>query len=220
MCRRACSARSTHRRSRDMPASLPGDTKANNTGANPAAGQPVTFDLLSGPKGSPFDKDSTGNASTGALCTGIGYGPEVLIGVNPASPASTAGQIRLSGFTDDYKPGVSTPLPADSADSRYMYMGGGRTVTSGSPSYKNVPGVAGCNPYTAGFGIGAAGNSGSRDAGAGPAFTGFALKMVTATAGVATGAAIEAGFVNRTGAAMVSGQSAFGSATAASAAVA
>ena len=197
-----------------MPASLPGDTKANNTGANPSAGQPVTYDLISGPKGSPMDKDTTGIASTGALCTGIGYGSEVLIGLT--APAS----IKAAGFTDDYKPGISTPLPADAADSRYMYIGGGRSKTSGAPLYNNPAGVAGTNPYTAGFGIGAAGAGGSRDAGAGPAFTGFGLKMVTAAGAVATGAAIEAGFVNRVGAALVTGQSSFGSATAASAAVA
>ena len=37
-----------------MPASLPGDTLANNL-ANPTLGRMVTFDLLSGPKGSPLD---------------------------------------------------------------------------------------------------------------------------------------------------------------------
>jgi len=96
-----------------------------------------------------------------------------------------------------------------------MYMGGGRSVTA---SGVNTAGVAGTSPYTAGFWPVAAGNGGSRDGGAGPAFTGFTHKMVTATAGVANGAAVEAGFVNRTGAAMVSGQSTFGSSTTAQAA--
>jgi hypothetical protein len=95
-----------------------------------------------------------------------------------------------------------------------MYAGGGRTVAS--TALKGVPFPP--NPYTAGFGIGAAGNGGSRDAGAGPAFTGFPAKMVTATGAVATGAAIEAGFLNRTGVALVTGQSAFGSSNTASAA--
>jgi hypothetical protein len=62
------------------------------------------------------------------------------------------------------------------------------------------------------------GNGGSRDAGAGPAFTGFGAKMVTATAIVANGAAIEAGYVNRSGVSMAIGQSAFGSSTTANAA--
>jgi hypothetical protein len=62
-----------------------------------------------------------------------------------------------------------------------------------------------------------AGNVGSRDAGAGPAYTGFSTKMVTATGAVANGAAVEAGFTNRSGVALVTGQSVFGSSTAASA---
>ena len=49
-----------------MPASLPGSTLAQNL-ANPSAGLNINHDLLSGPKGSPFDKDQAGNASTGAL---------------------------------------------------------------------------------------------------------------------------------------------------------
>ena len=72
-----------------MPAGLPGSTSAQNL-ANPSAGQAVLFDLLSGPKGSPFDRDvqvpylgspggagfpASGNASTGALSNGIGFGP-------------------------------------------------------------------------------------------------------------------------------------------------
>ena len=199
-----------------MPAALPGDTKANNTGANPAVGQPVAFDLLSGPKGSPFDKDTTGNASTGALSTGIGYGLEVgPIGLT--APAS----IKKAGFNDDYIPGATTLDPAVPAvDSRFMYIGTGRTQTSGAPLYRNLAGVAGTLPYTAGFGIGSAGNGGSRDAGAGPAFTGFPMKMVTAAGAVAPGAVVEAGFTNRSGVALVTGQSVFGSQVAASAAVA
>ena len=42
--------------------------------ANPATGKFVMMDPLSGPKGSPKDKDQSGNYSTGALCTGIGCG--------------------------------------------------------------------------------------------------------------------------------------------------
>jgi hypothetical protein len=185
-----------------MPASLPGDTKANNTGGNPDAGRAVIFDLMSGPKGSPLDKDTAGNASTGALSTGIGFGASVVIG----------GSIPRAGFTDDYKPGISTPAPADAADSRFMYIGGGRTSATGATPGRPFPPA----PFTAGFGIGGAGNGGSRDAGAGPAFTGFGLKLVTGAA--AAGAAVEAGWVNRSGVALVAGQSTFGSAAVASAA--
>ena len=204
-----------------MPASLPGDPKANNTGANPSVGQPVAFDLISGPKGSPFDKDTTGNASTGALSTGIGYGLEDLFSpISNALISNSLFGIIKAGFTDDYTPGVSKLDASASPDSRFMYIGGGRSQTSGAPFYRNPAGIAGTNPYTAGFGIGAAGNGGSRDAGAGPAFTGFVMKTVTAPGAVAPGAAIEAGFLNRTGVAMTNGQSAFGSSNAASAAVA
>src|SRR5262249_58315563 len=111
-----------------MPASLPGDTKANNTGANPSAGQAVAFDLLSGPKGSPFDKDATGNASTGQLSTGIGFNPETVIG----------GSIPKAGFTDDYTAGVTLPSGVAATDSRLMYIGGGKTaIVSGTGANGN-----------------------------------------------------------------------------------
>lgn len=205
-----------------MPAALPGDTLANNQG-NPSAGRFVIFDLLSGPKNSPFDArkppaapgpyvNDPLNCSTGALSTGIGFGCNHVIG--PTAPAS----ILAAGFNDDYTPGVTKPDGTASANSTLMYIGGGKSVftpaVAGDYSYgRSVP-----TPYVAGFGIGGAGNGGSRDAGAGPAFTGFLEKMVTAVGAVANGAAIEAGFVNRSGLAMVAGQSAFGSAAAASAA--
>lgn len=185
-----------------MPASLPGSTLAQNV-ANPSAGALVIFDLLSGPKGSPKDTDQSGNASTGALSTGIGFGSPPIIGLT--APAS----IVAAGFNDDYTPGVTKPGGTASADSTLMYIGGGRSAASGAS-----------NPYTAGFGIGAAGNGGSRDAGAGPAFTGFVVKTVTAAGAVANGAVVETGFTNRSGVALVTGQSVFGSSTTASAAVA
>jgi len=204
-----------------MPASLPGVNAATNL-ANPAAGSAVIFDLLSGPKGSPLDVRKLsyvgGNAtyvndaanqtpSTGALSTGIGYGMQWPI-IGPTAPAS----IKAEGFTDDYTPGVSKPDATASADSRFMYIGGGKSTA-------NVNGIAPSVPYTAGFGLGGAGNGGSRDAGAGPAFTGFLMKTVTAAAGIAVGAAVEATWLNRTNRALVAGESVFGSSNAASAAV-
>jgi len=206
-----------------MPAGLPGSTAVQNA-ANPSLGLTVIFDLLSGPKGSPFDNDkdyalavspffkldtttpavANANASTGALSTGIGFGPNVLL-----SPPAVTG-IPRAGFTDDYKPGISTPTPADSANSTYMYIGGGKCT-------KNVDGNAPVVPYTAGFGIGAAGQSGTRDQGAGPAYTGLSMKMVTATGTVANGAAVEAGFSNRVGFSIGTGDSTFGVSTTASA---
>jgi hypothetical protein len=185
-----------------MPAALPGDTLANNL-ANPSAGLHICLDLLSGPKGSPFDKDQSGNATTGALCTGIGFGSPPIFGLT--APAS----IQAAGFSDDYVPGVTKPDGTASANSTLMYIGGGKSNPAGDPV-----------PYTAGFGIGNAGQGGSRDAGAGPAFQGFLAKTVTATGSTANGVAVEAGFINRSGVTMTTGQSTFGSATAASGVVA
>lgn len=197
-----------------MPAALPGSTLAQNL-ANPSAGPMVLFDLLSGPKGSPKDRDvdiaylaspgsagtASGNASTGGLSTGIGFGSPPIIGLT--APQS----IKDAGFNDDYTLGVTKPDGTASSNSTLIYIGGGRSAANGDPL-----------PYTAGFGIGAAGNGGARDAGAGPAFTGFLLKMVTAAAGVANGAAVETGWANRSGVALTTGQSVFGSGTTASAA--
>lgn len=197
-----------------MPAALPGSTLAQNI-ANPSLGPFVIFDLLSGPKGSPKDRDvdiaynaspgsagtASGNASTGALSTGIGFGSPPVIGLT--APAS----ISAAGFDDDEVPGVTKPDNTASANSTIMYIGGGRSNADGTP-----------NPYTAGWGIGAAGQGGSRDAGAGPAFTGFTMKMVTAAAGVAVGGVVETGYSNRSGVALLTGQSVFGSFGTASAA--
>jgi hypothetical protein len=188
-----------------MPASLPGATPVQNA-ANPSQGSLVIFDLLSGPKGSPLDRDGTsvtaiGPISTGALSTGIGFGSPPVIG-----PLPLLNNIRYAGFTDDYTPGVTRPDGTASANSTLMYIGGGKS---------NAAGVA--VPYTAGFGIGNAGNGASRDAGAGPAFTGFTLKLVTAAAAVAAGAVVEAGWTNRAGFGIGTGDSVFGSAVAASA---
>lgn len=195
-----------------MPASLPGATLAQNQG-NPSQGGTVLYDPLSGPKGSPLDRDQAGNCSTGALCTGIGFGARNIIGLT--APAS----ITAAGFNDDYAPGSRgvTYGAQNTVLSRFMYIGGGRMVTNPVAADKfSVPFSP--SEYTAGILIGLAGNGGSRDAGAGPAFTPFAAKMVTAAAGVAIGGVIETGFVNRSPRALVTGESVFGSATAATAA--
>jgi hypothetical protein len=192
-----------------MPAGLPGATHAENID-NPTAGNRVLFSSFSGPKGSPLDTDSENNASTGALSTGIGFGSPPVIGQIPGltNPQS----IGQAGFIDDGVIGGTKPDGSAATDSTYVAIGGGRTVIQG--------GVAGgapvTTPYTAGFEILGAGQGGERDAGAGPAFTGHANKMVTATGAVANGAAVEAGFENRSGVALVANQSVFGSETAAS----
>jgi hypothetical protein len=194
-----------------MPAGLPGSTNAQNL-ANPSLGLFVIYDLLSGPKGSPFDYDkdfslsgtpASGNTSTGALSTGIGFG---------SPPILDASQITAvpGNFDDDYTVGVTKP-DGTAGDSTLMYIGGGRET--------RVPAVTGPMtnvPYTLGHGIGGAGNGGSRDAGAGPAFTGFRIKSVTAAAGVANGAVVETGWVNRSGVALITGNTVFAPASAAS----
>jgi hypothetical protein len=200
-----------------MPAALPGSTLAQNL-ANPSAGLNINLDLLSGPKGSPFDRDvqvpynaspggsgfpASGNCSTGQLSTGIGFGSPPIFGLT--APAS----IQAAGFSDDYIPGITLPSGVAATTSILMYIGGGKSDATGAPV-----------PYTSGFGIGDGGQGGARDAGAGPAFQGFTTKTVTATASVANGAAVEAGWQNRSGVTITTGQSVFGSSTVASGVVA
>lgn len=174
--------------------------------ANPSAGKFVLMNPFSGPKGSPFDKDQSGNHSTGALCTGIGFGGTHIIG--PTAPKS----IKDRGFNDDYIPGTSLPSGVLATDAKLTCIGGGKSTAC-------VNGIAPTVPYSVqpllGFG-----DDGSRDAGAGPAYTGFSIKMVTASGAVALDAAVEAGFLNRSARALVSGESVFGNSNVASAAVA
>lgn len=211
--------------------------------ANPATGKPVLMNPFSGPKGSPFDavkidpttfarsKDAN-NFSTGALNTGIGFGLQdgPVINVSAGtSPATAAQALKDRGFTDDYTPGLSMPsstaaVPVLATTAILTCIGGGKsTIVGGGNTGLGVSTVA---PYDAqpllAFGTNVApytGPGSSRDAGAGPAFTGFPLKAVTATGAVAEGAAIETGYLNRTGIAMIATQSAFGSSTTASPAV-
>lgn len=196
--------------------------------ANPSTGATVLMSPFSGPKGSPFDAKmyppsiyqptytdlvaAPTNYSTGGLCTGIGFGCNAEVPgqdslFNAAVPSS------VNAFMDNYVPGTTLPDGTTAADARLTSIGGGRS-TANTPAAPTEP-----NPYNAqpllNFG-----NGGSRDGGAGPAFTGFSIKTVTATGTVANGAAIEAGFINRQGVDITAGLSQFGSSTAASAAVA
>ena len=217
-----------------MPAGLPGDSAVNNAG-NPNLGVPVIFDPISGPKGSPLDHRtfgawdavtrvpaivaSTGNQtiSTGAMSTGIGLSSDNIMGVNPNTRPQTApGAIFQAGFDDNLVPGnVPTyaaggppPVVASNAvNSTRLYIGGGRSPAQDPVTHVGVP-----NPYTVGISICSAGRGGSRDGGT--LGQGFPLKMVTATGTVAVGAAVEAGFGNRSPRTIVSGESVFGSSTA------
>jgi len=191
--------------------------------ANPTLGKFVMMSPFSGPKGSPFDKDQAGNFSTGALSTGIGFGANKVTNVSTGTVFATPVQaIKNAGFTDDYTPGVSLPavtvaFPTGLApDARLTAIGGGRNVITGGGA--TGLGISTPSPYAVQPLLGW-GNGASRDGGAGPAFTGFATKMVTAAGAVAIGAVIETGFTNRSDQVMVLNDSAFGSATAASAAI-
>ena len=193
-----------------MPASLPGSTAAENA-ANPSAGKAVIFDPLSGPKASPLDaRKITGwsagaptyandptNCSTGGLSTGIGFGAPPIFG---AGAGSAPIKFDSYNFTDDYVPGQDLPSSSQAANASIMYIGGGRSLANGTP-----------NPYLIGeVGLCMAGNGGARDGGTTP-FTGFPIKTVTATGAVANGAAVETGWVNRSGVSLATGQSVFGS---------
>jgi len=193
-----------------MPASLPGSTDAENLD-NPSAGRAVLMSPFSGPKGSPFGgRTITGwsggrptyandpaNVSTGALNTGIGFGAPPVIGLT--APQS----IKDAGFNDNYTPGLTLPDGTSASGSSMLAIGGGRSSAA-------VDGIAPTVGYNA-QPLLMAGNGGSRDGGAGPAFTGFPIKTVTATGTVANGAAVETNWVNRSGLSLVTGQSVFGS---------
>ena len=130
---------------------------ATGMGAANPNNKAVIFDPYQGAVG------ATQGSGTGALCTGIGFGANVVRGPNQIAP----------NFVDDVAP-------------KLHRIG---------------------RPWV-GLYIGGFGNGGSRDDGAGKYFD---LKMVTAAADVAAGADIETGYVNRTGATLKSGNSAFGS---------
>jgi len=186
---------------------------------------------------------NTSDHSTGALSTGIGFEStdngslvagittgNVIVttsGTTKGIPANGPGS--LNGFTDEYQPGITMPSGASLANTVLatglygavlLAIGGGKsTITPGAGSDYSK-GVSAPAPYNVqpilDMGVG-----GSRDAGAGPAFTGFGLKTVIATTDVAQGVAIETGWINRTAAAasgivLKSGATAFGSSTAAS----
>lgn len=211
-----------------MPAGLPGATLAENQ-ANPSQGRSILFDPLSGPKASPFDaKTITGytngvpdktadilNISTGGLCTGIGFGSPPIFG-----PGAGSAPLKFNGgnFTDDYVPGQDLPSSSAIVGSALQYIGGGRTALvngtgangNGTPAGTLYPSVL---VYAVGMvGLCMAGNGGNRDGGTTP-FTGFPVKTVTAVTDITNGGVIEAGFVNRSGVTVLTGQSAFGSST-------
>lgn len=210
---------------------MPAINMAGVVAANPSAGHAILMCPFSGPKGSPLDAKvyapstttvktaDANNLSTGALNTGIGFGPDVDVpGITTAGLKPGAAPGAANGFTDDYQPGISMPSGASLANTPLAtgLYGAVLTAIGGGKSSANTvatPSVAA--PYNV-QPLLAFGNGGSRDAGAGPAFTGFGTKTVTAVAPVANAAVIETGWVNRSGVTIPTGASQFGSATAAS----
>jgi hypothetical protein len=169
-------------------------------------------------------------------------GPQPMVGMNTGNiivltsgttkgiPANGPGS--LNGFSDEYQPGISmpsgtslanTPVGTNLYGAVLLAIGGGKNVITAGAGTDWSKGTSAPVPYNVqpllDMGVG-----GSRDAGAGPTvFTGFGMKTVIATAGVAQGGVIETGFVNRTSKETISlatGMTAFGSSTTASPAVA
>jgi hypothetical protein len=181
---------------------------------------------FSGPKGSPFDAKSypagikspvladrvadPTNYSTGAMSTGIGMGVDGrLNGIN-APLYSAAIPASVNNPVAGYEPGKTLPNGVAATDARLLAIGGGKS-SANTVATPSVP-----VPYLV-QDILAFGNGGSRDAGAGPAFTGFGMFLATASATTANGAAIGAsGTKNRSGVSMATGLSQYGSNDAAS----
>lgn len=152
-----------------MPASTPGRTNADDT----TGGVAVTLDARSGVKSSPLDNDETGNFSTGALVTGIGYGPNVgPQGFNEPT------------FLEDYVPGKTKPDGTTASDATYMYLGGGA-----SKKHNDDAGEANAQPITSNFGIVAAGGTIDRD-------DVGEMKAVVAEQDTAPGATLTVGYIN------------------------
>jgi len=166
------------------------------------------------------DNDDESGVSTGALQTGIGFGTQVISQqgdrAGHGTPSAPLG-IFSSGYNDNGIPGeeptyTAPPPPgvvtSNAIDSTRMYIGGGNMIANEGTlvADRGVPFIP--LPYDEGIAICAAGNGAPRDDSVLP--TGFPLKAVTASGAVAAGAAIEAGWENRSGVAMVTGQSAHG----------
>jgi hypothetical protein len=196
-----------------MPASLPGSNAADNAG-NPNKGATVMLDPVSGPKGSLLDARSitgwqttgvvgangmptygamTGpsSLSTGALCTGIGFG----LAVGPTGLTGVVGtgtdRDDTGNFTSQCIPGTSLPSNVAATDARLLYIGGGLSNASGVATPRVVSEIcaAGGGRYLPSAVAGS-----SRDGGTNQ---GFGMKNVIAPSDIAFGSVIVTGFINR-----------------------
>ena len=207
-----------------------GDFAYSDPVANPGAlGAQVIMNPFSGPQGSPMDaleypsdtyqpepddrEVNTLDTSTGGMSTGIGFG------LNASSPGIaelfSATDPRKSGnFTDNVIPGVTMPDGSTAATlATLLAIGGGRSEVvphedDDATDFSRA--LSEPDPYTA-VPVYAFGGGVLRDAGAGPEFTGFGMKVVTAAGDVADAAVIETGFKNYQGAVLKTGFSQFGS---------
>lgn len=162
--------------------------------ANPSGGKPVIMDPFSGPAGSALDNDQEGNHSTGALSTGIGFGPGHVI------PAPADPNVANAGFTTGYVPGVTLPSGDDASDAILLAIGGGYSDPA-------IDGEAVTDPIAAAP-IAAFGNGASRDLDEG---VGRGMLMAEADAVTANGEEIaDTGHENRSGITMGEGESTFG----------
>lgn len=181
-----------------MPAMNMGGTVASN----PSAGPAVLMSPFSGPKNSPFDAkkaayydnlpgadgvawsapvNDPNNLSTGALNTGIGFGPGAWVAPGQLDGVGVSGlnPPQRPNFSVDllatYAPGITLPDETDASDARLIAIGGGGSEANGvAHAYNTLPLLA-------------FGNGGSRDAGVGPAFTGFGIVISRSTGPIANG---------------------------------
>lgn len=108
-----------------MPATFP-DSRA------------TAFDIRSGVDSNPLDNDESGNKSTGALSTGIGFGPNV----------GPQGHAPNGNFSEGYVPGKTDTDGTAMTDATGFYIGGGS-----SKPHNDDEGEANATPITTGYGI-------------------------------------------------------------------
>lgn len=171
------------------------------TAENPSTGKPVLMSPFSGPKGSMLDNDQPGNHSTGAINTGIGFGPNMVINA-PAIPNAAN-----AGFTQNYFLGSQKPNGDIVLNATLLAIGGGHSTPPVGGASQTVPLITGDGSAMRMF---AFGNGAERD-GTVPG-AGRWVQVRTAISNVAPGANITSGqvLVNRSGVTILTGQTTLG----------